>query len=416
VQLWYGTLQVGPYLHSRAYNPRSLFDAPAFEYTSLENVPIIVEGQVNCREDTLADVALTYWSDLAPNPVRVAAVGVEDRRYTFEIPAPGREAAIYYYFVTTWSGRAGMVVRTTPRDGAGAPFVYFVSSRHLADLDRHGDLLDVFDVARLMRHAAWGEPVPFGERLRAEGASDAPAAVDILMRPYFGPNASSDVRFESSEVAARLTFADGSTLEVPREWSGRVTDIAVSEGAASTLLTSRISLRTLGAAPREPLKGASACTQVGDVAINQVFYRKEPHMMRRYMALAIDNIRHDPSGFVLASAYRAVRLFVIEGTSDRLTAQQFSRSRLAYAVAEAVSIGFLGLFGLGVGIAWRRGDRFGLPLLLILSIPATLAPVLTNMRYTVTVQPLMFIFVAIAITAIPRSAGRSRVPSLPSAR
>jgi hypothetical protein len=139
-------------------------------------------------------------------------------------------------------------------------------------------------------------------------------------------------------------------------------------------------------------------------------------MMRRYMALAIDNIRHDPSGFVWASAYRAVRLFVIEGTSDRLTAQQFSRSRLAYAVAEAVSIGFLGLFGLGVGIAWRRGDRFGLPLLLILSIPATLAPVLTNMRYTVTVQPLMFIFVAIAITAIPRSAGRSRVPSLPSAR
>ena len=27
VQLWYGTLQVGPYLESRAHNPRSIFDS-----------------------------------------------------------------------------------------------------------------------------------------------------------------------------------------------------------------------------------------------------------------------------------------------------------------------------------------------------------------------------------------------------
>jgi hypothetical protein len=37
---------------------------------------------------------------------------------------------------------------------------------------------------------------------------------------------------------------------------------------------------------------------------------------------------------------------------------------------------------------------------LIAYVPATLAPVLTNMRYTVTVQPLMFIFMAIAISAL----------------
>ena len=40
VQLWYGTLQVGPYLNSRAHNPASLFEAPAFDYVSLDRVPI----------------------------------------------------------------------------------------------------------------------------------------------------------------------------------------------------------------------------------------------------------------------------------------------------------------------------------------------------------------------------------------
>ena len=37
VQLWYGTLQVGPYLESRAHNPRTIFESAAFDYTSLEN-------------------------------------------------------------------------------------------------------------------------------------------------------------------------------------------------------------------------------------------------------------------------------------------------------------------------------------------------------------------------------------------
>jgi len=73
----------------------------------------------------------------------------------------------------------------------------------------------------------------------------------------------------------------------------------------------------------------------------------------------------------------------------------------------SVSTIYLTLFGLGVVRAWRRGDCVGLPLLLIAYVPATLAPVLTNMRYTVTVQPLMFIFIAAAIL--------SRRPAVPQA-
>ena len=82
------------------------------------------------------------------------------------------------------------------------------------------------------------------------------------------------------------------------------------------------------------------------------------------------------------------------------TAQQFNGSRRVYATATGVSIVYLTLLVIGAIVGWRRGYRVGLPLLLIAYVPATLAPVLTNMRYTVTVQPLMFIFMAIAISAL----------------
>ena len=135
-------------------------------------------------------------------------------------------------------------------------------------------------------------------------------------------------------------------------------------------------------------------------------------MMGRYSALAFDNIRRDPIGFLLASTYRAMRLFVIAGTPDRLTTQQFARSRWIYTAGMGVSGVYLILFGFGVVVAWRRGQSVGLPLLLIGYLPATLAPVLTNMRYTVTVQPLMFVFVAVAITTLMRSRlGDSRAGS-----
>jgi len=233
---------------------------------------------------------------------------------------------------------------------------------------------------------------------------------------YLGPEALAEANLiidEAAEAAGRVPTdvrrlynisgsftGSGDFLQgPPRQWVEELTELAITEGIASTLMTSRISLRTLEATPPERPTGVEVCTQVGDVAINQVFYRKEPHMMQRFSALALDNIRRDPAGFLLASAYRVVRLFMIEGTSDRFTAQQFSGSRRIYAAATGVSIVYLALFAAGAFVGWRRGYQVGLALLLIAYIPATLAPVLTNMRYTITVQPLMFMFMAIAIAA-----------------
>ena len=399
VQLWYGTLQVGPALHSRASNVRSVFEAPAFEYTSLDHVPIIVEGLLNCTDEQLDAVALAYWSDRDRTERRLAPALAEARHYTFEIPSPEHEAVVYYYFVTRWSGGPTPVVRTTPMTGAEAPFVYFVSGDHLGDLDVHGDLLDVFDVVRLLRREAWAEPVPDAARLSAAGVADAGSAAAALLPATAAAPTRAGARVQSGAEAVRMTFADGSLIVVPRLWHHRITDLTITEGMAASLMTARRSVRAMETATARPATSIEACTQFTDVAVNQVFYRREPHLMQRYAALALDNIRRDPIGFALASGYRAGRLFLIQGTSDQATAQQFSESRRIYAAATGVSIVYLTLFAAGAIVGWRRGYRVGLPLLLIAYIPATLAPVLTNMRYTITVQPLMFIFMAIAIAA-----------------
>jgi hypothetical protein len=408
VQLWYGTLQVGPYLQSRAYNPRSVFDASVFDYTSLNAVPIIVEGSANCTEEALDEIWLTYWSDQDSARRRLTPTRSDGHRYTFEIPAPNRNEVIYYYFETTWTAAAGHTIRITPPAGASVPFVYFVSGDHLGDLDTHEDLLDIFDVARLMRHSAWDEPLPFADKLERAGIRSASDAAVRLMAPALDGPAKSGLPDTSSDAAtAWMTFPDGSTLVVPRRWQSRITDLTISSGIASTLMTSRATLRPRDeTAPR--LVGIEACAQVGDVAVNHVFYRREPHMMQRYSALAFDNIRREPLDFAMASAYRMVRLFIIEGTSDASTAQQFAQSRRIYAAATALSIVFALLFVFGVVATGKPGSQALLALLLIAYIPATQAPVLTNMRYTVTVQPLMIVFIASGLMTVFRRRGESR--------
>src|SRR4029077_18629102 len=144
------------------------------------------------------------------------------------------------------------------------------------------------------------------------------------------------------------------------------------------------------------------CAIVGEVTINDVFYRVQPQAMRRYSALALDNIRREPLAFLKASLYRVYRVFVVVGSTDKWTNPQFSGAAAVYAAASAASVKFLGLFIVGVRMLGRRGAAILVPLALILYVPATIAPLLTNMRYSVTVQPLIFVFAAAALTALLR--------------
>ncbi|HXD73312.1 MAG TPA: hypothetical protein VN628_06240, partial [Vicinamibacterales bacterium] len=280
----------------------------------------------------------------------------------------------------------------TPALGAAAPSVYFVSQDHLGDMDRYHDLLDVFDVIRLARHEAWNEPLPAADLLRRAGIVDVNTAVTRLLGP-------AEVQVTHDETSARIALAGDSTVTIPRMWRGLITDVAIMGPHAEALMYAHNSLAALWhPAPDVPAEDAK-CGIVGEVKINDVFYREQPEAQRRYSALALDNIRREPFAFLKATLYRVYRVFVVVGSSDRWTNQQFAGATVVYTAATAASLTFLGLFIAGIVILWKRRADILLPLLLILYVPATIAPLLTNMRYSVTVQPLMFVFVAATLLA-----------------
>jgi len=406
-QLWYGTLQVGEYLDSRGYNPRSVFESPAFEYTSLDGVPILVTGAVRtCAiQERQGRLSLFYWTDFDPVKQRVqaAALNPVDGRFTFELPSPPeREAVYYYYFEAAWPSANGTTIIDTPAAGANGPAVYFVSQDHLGDMDRHRDLLDIFDIVRLARHEAWGEPLPAADSLQRVGAGDLRQAAERLLRVAFEGHDQTmpEIRFDHDDETARITLGAGSTITIPREWHERLTDVAIIGPNAEALMYAHASLAGLSRPAPSVSKEDATCGGVGEVKINSVFYREQPQSRRRYSTLALDNIRREPLAFLTASLYRVYRVFVVVGSKDKWTNQQFSGAAAVYASATMVSLAVLGLFLAGVVILWRRGADVLLPLLLILYVPATIAPLLTNMRYSVTVQPLMFVFVAATLRSL----------------
>jgi hypothetical protein len=402
-QLWYGTLQSGRYLDSRGYNPRSIFESPAFDYTSLSAVPIVISGGVmTCAiEAQHGTLTLFYWTDFDPVKKRLApsTLNRTTGRFTFELPAPdGDTATYYYYFEAAWD----VTAVDTPASGAQAPYVYFVSQDHLGDMDRYHDLLDIFDVIRLARHEAWGEPLAAADLLARAGVPDVQSAVARLI--------DMPAHLEHDDETALMTIGHGSSITIPRIWRGRITDLTLAGPSAEALMYARASLAALSRPTPVIAKADAACGLVGEVKVNDVFYRREPEAMRRYSALAFDNIRREPFAFVKAALYRAYRVFVVVGTSDKWTNQQFAGAGFVYAAATAASLTFLGLFVAGVVILWRRAADIVLPLALILYVPVTIAPLLTNMRYSVTVQPLMFVFAAAALRAIRDRAGTRTAP------
>jgi hypothetical protein len=402
VQLWYGTLQVGDFLESRAHNPRSVFEAPAFDYTSLAGQSIVVSASSRgCAPGAPVAATLHYRTDRERTVQRVSGQLNGDGSFTFHVPGQPIPTTVSYWFETVWPAGpnhdAGVVA--TPSRGEATPLVYFVSDDHLGDMDRHGDVLDAFDIVRLVQHLAWSVPIAGGD-LDANGVvdtHDVERATGVLVGAGAGR-----VRLTSNPERATLDLSDGSTLQVPRTFV-TITDLHVSGALATALSVARVPMWTLGDG-----RGPDSCLSLEQVTVNEPFYRREPHMMRRYTALAWDNIRRDPPSFALASAYRALRLFVIRGTDDQSTTQQFRSSGSVYTAAMLLSLAYLAVFLAGAVLTLRWRSRARILLVPIAYIPATICFVLTNMRYTLTVQPLMFVFVAIAVLAV-----RDRARSAP---
>jgi hypothetical protein len=358
-------------------------------------VPLVVTGRVStCASGHTP--TLVYWTDRDRDTTRVPMSLAADGELEADM-APMPAPTTYYFYVD------GLLRSDRP-----VPSVFFVSSDHLGDLDRNGDLLDVFDLVRLVRHVAWGEPVARADRLDFDGDGritdeDVRRATDVLLAHAQPPAGAAHARIERGHDTAALRLADGSAIVVPRAWTGRITDLDVTGDLAATLLHTTVSFAQL----HEP----GACIPIDDLAVNAVYYRADLQTMRRDLALAYDNIERDPAAYLASVAYRAVRVFFVEGSADLHTAFQFSGSGRIYAAARALSVLFLALFAAGVVAAKRRGASIALPLVLIAYIPATLAFVLTNMRYSITVQPLMFMFVAALFVSVWERAAEGRRPA-----
>jgi hypothetical protein len=401
VQLWYGTLQVGPYLESRAANPRAAFGPASFPYTSIVEQPLVVRAfAAHCGSWETASVNLVTWTNRDPTRRRFAPHHRTGMVFVFEVPPQPSPTVFYYYVEARWPDES--ITYTTPPAGKDEPLVHFVSSDHLTDLDTHDDLLDVFDITRMIRAVAWQEPL---HELRADfdtngriERGDLAHAISVLLAAS-GHVSASEFELRTDASAATLRLADGSSLEVPRAWQGKLTDLVVVGDTAQALLHTR---RTWSRAVKTPLQArdTETCRRFEDVAVNDVFYRAEVDAMRRYTALALDNIYRDPFAFLAASGYRMVRLFVVRGSDDPDAAQQFELSGILYTIATAATAVYLMLFGIGIVVARRTNRQLLVLLVPILYVPLTICFVLTNMRYTITMQPLVFTFIATALVRL----------------
>jgi len=403
VQLWYGTLQAGPHLESRAHNPRSVFATSPFDYTSLSNVPVDFNVSMHCGTSQPESVTLVYRLDQGSlNRIPLRAVG--PNRYDGSIPPVGRDARIYYHIEANWPPGVSAVPSLTPTGGDTDPFVYFVSDRHTTNLDVDDVLLDVFDVVAIVRHLAWQEPVAVHAKLDADRDDDIDDAdlrqwLRKMLRGLDRGEPSIDrlLSLTHDGSSATLRFTDDSTLVIPRQWNHEYTDLTVGLGVAESLFSGRYRFTQPEPAPK--LTAEAQCLSAGEIAVNRAYHRVQPHEQRRYTSLAVDNISRGPVDYAWSVLYRSIRLFIIVGTDDLGTAQQFANSRLVYGLGTALSSLYLVLALTGAWIGWRRGYAVLLPVALILYIPATISFVLTNMRYTTTVQPLLLILVAVTVVA-----------------
>jgi hypothetical protein len=427
IQLWFGSLQTGEYQSNWFYHPQAAVEFSAVDYNSLDTFPVIVSGRAaGCGPEGDTRVEFVYWTNRDSAVRRVPVPLDASGRFTAALPVLPAPTAISYYLEAS-SGTAGKTL--APAAGPADPGVFVLSRDHLGDLDVGGQLLDVFDVARLARHLAWGEALPASHHLDldADGAlteKDLRFAGSLLADERDLPPAETRpvvTAVTTHAASVVLQFTDGSTLTVPKATDGRITDLVAGRGLARLVMSHARSFASVEpravALPRSDGPGVShRC--LAEIGLNQVPYRRQPHLMNRYTALSLDNIKRAPVDYALASAYRAVRLFVIEGSDDRRTAAQFSGSSGVYLIGRAVTAGFAALLVAGLIVAIRRQLPVFMFLTPIVYVPATIAFMLINARYAMTAQPFMFALIAVLlVTVLDRLRPRGvPTPESPSAK
>jgi len=406
-QLWFGTLQTGPFFDNWLANPRSVFGDAFLEYTSLDDVPLIASGHVQpCAMNDVKSIELRYWTSRDATVRRVPITTDGNGAFEHSIEPPTAPAAVSYYFVVRATRDGRSIDVTTPARGPEDPRILVVTRDHLGDLDVASQFLDVFDVIRLTRQVAWGDAPPPADQLdlnhdAATDETDLRRAATLLAEGNEHATDDLTAGIERGADSTTLRFVDGSTIVVPRNWDGRISGIVVRGALAGRVATRSRTFASIAfdSAPRPAHDPNTDCLDLEDAGINRVLRRQESHEMRRAFALALDNIRYDPTAFVAASLQRALRLFVVEGGGDRDATVQFAHSGTIYRAGRAVSLVYFSLFVCGLVVAVVRKHRLVVLLAPLVYIPATICPMLVTSRYATTMQPFIFVFIAIAIVA-----------------
>lgn len=391
-QLWFGTLQTGPYFDNWLANPRSVFGDAYLEYTSLDDVPLVVSGHLQpCAMSDVRAIELRYWTSRDATVQHMPITADPHGAFELSIDPPAAPAAVSYYFVVRAMRNGRSIDVMTPERGPEDPRILVVSRDHLGDLDVASQWLDVFDVIRLLRQVAWGE----GDR----NEDDLRHAATRLAEGNEHTSGDLTAGIDRGLESATLRFVDGSTIVVPHDWDGRISSIVVRGAFAERVATRSRTLASIESTQSLSHDPNAACLDLEDAGINRVPRRQEPHEMRRATALALDNIRREPAAFAWASLKRALRLFVVQGGVDRDASVQFAHSGLIYGVGRAASYVYFGLFVCGLIVAVRRGHRLLVLLAPLVYIPVTICPMLVTSRYATTMQPFIFVFIAIGLVA-----------------
>jgi len=436
---WFGSLQVGPYTDNWIKNPRSVFINPIFTYSIYEKFPLIVDLDDNnfCR-DGEASTRLVYWTSRDAAHFSLSPVDKKNNLSTFLIPPQKAPSTIYYYFENRCPADPGQPeVIIYPEDGHEDPLIHFIFKDHLGDADLAGDLLDIFDVVRMLRHVFLSQELRFGDRLDFDrdgkvSEADVRLAARLLM-PEKGrkppghqpPDRISEISNGTDSIL--IEFLDGSRMLIPHSYGGRITDIQVELGTAGhlmfcdavKLLQSRRSFvgfrrelerfygRTDSLTARQgPVSAAGKYSARGmSHQVNNVYFRSEPQQQNRIISLGLDNIKRQPLEYLQSRLLQVYRLFVIKGSQDAFTAHQFPASRLIYGAAFYITLTIFLFMVVGVVITMRKKYSFLMVLTPIVYIVLTLGFLQANTRFSMAVQPFILVFVAISLEALLEKLG-----------
>lgn len=416
IQLWFGTLQTGEYQDSWLYNPRAAFEYSPIDYSSLDRLPPVVTARASpCEPSEERRIEFVYWTNRDAAERRLPVDSGSDNAISFTLPVQSSGTAVHYRFdVTVRDGQRTLSAALPPGSGV-APPLFVMSTDHLGDLDADQSALDVFDLVRMARHIYWGEPLPVRERLDLDGdgtvaETDLRRAAALLADDHSPADEVVDpiARIDHGEDAITILYRDRSQMTIPRSAIHTISDVrlrdAITGTAAAEVVKHSRTFASLGpdyeaAKRRTERLMTDRCLGIHEIAINHATYRLLPHEMRRYDALALDNIRAAPLAYAWSSLVRAVRVFVVQGSTDRRTAIQLRGGVWIYRLGAMASAAYLLLFAAGLVVAIQRRLPLFVLVAPIVYVPLTVCFMLINARYSMTIQPFVFALIAVAVDA-----------------